>query len=361
MLISAPIYESMLEAGVHVVDSSDGTVHLVLASSEPASPIAVQVKVWTRAVGPAVVAGLESRRHQPVPLLLIAPTFSPEARAAIEERTWSWIAAPANGPVSGHLLAGQHHSIRLGPRSEPLRQPALARGRTPWQRYAIIRHLLLGESWTQADLVAVCRVTQPRVSQVLKELQADGFVTRHRPSGTNKAARWEVTNMARLVDRWLTTYPGPGGAAPTYWFGLDNITDQAVAVQTHLERTRAESATSATPVVSGDAAADFIAPYRRSQLAVVYAPSGADLSSLGLTPALRNDATLKLVAPLDASVWPHPIDDRSRQLAPGAPFELADPLQVAWDLKESGRPDSDQASAAVTRALLSLKAGHRWP
>ena len=362
MFISTPVYQSMLDAGVQLIDSGDGNVDLLIPSSP--LPVRVQVKAWTRPIGPAFIARLAAQQLEAVPLLLVAPSFSADARRAIEEHEWSWIASSDQGPVFGHLQVPGSDPVQIGSHPEALTQArrASVRGRKPWQRYAIIRHLLLGNAWTQANLVEVCQVTQPRVSQVLKELHAAGLVARMGSPDRQEPARWIAVNVTHLIDHWLSTYPGPGGAAPTYWYGLDNIVDQAMAVHAHLDRAALSSSTQAvTPVVSGDAAADFIAPYRRSQLAVIYSRSGVDLSPLGLTPASREHATLKLVVPMDASVWPHPVDDRSRELAPNAPFALADPLQVAWDLLESDGHDADQAAAAVKSALVALRTGDRWP
>lgn len=128
-----------------------------------------------------------------------------------------------------------------------------------------------------------------------------------------------------------------------------------MSVLRHLDKVRPCTPLAATPVASGDAASDLFAPYRRSQLAVIYSPWGADLSLAGLTQAPKEGASLKLVVPMDTSVWPHRRDDRSRELASDAPFALADPLQIMWDLLDSDRPDADQAVAAVKRALMELK------
>lgn len=361
MFISAQVYDALLAAGVQVVDRGDQTVDLLLPSYPV--PVPVEFKAWSRSVGPAVIDRLASTRSRPEGLLVIAPSFSPGVRATIEGLGWSWIAAPEGRPVAGRLQVTPDAPIVIGapPVSDASDVSVPARGRRPWQRHAIIRHLLLGHEWTQADLVDVCQTTQPRVSQVLKELLAGGFVARARPNGASGPATWIAVNTPRLIDSWLTTYPGPGGAAPTYWLGLDAVVNQAGTACSYIERSAQESTALRGPVVSGDAAADFVAPVRRSQLAVVYSATGVDLTSVGFTPAPRQDATLKLVVPTDVSVWPHPRDDRSRELAPSAPYQLADPLQVAWDLLDSETPDADQAADAVTAALLKLREQDQWP
>lgn len=358
MFISASVYDSILEAGVQFVDRGDGTIDLLLAADR--EPARVQVKAWDRPVGPSVIARLASNRPK-TPILIIAPSLSLEVRRTIEALGWSWITHPSNGPISGRLGLPGYQPTEIGSNTakSSSKPTLLTRGRKPWQRHAIIRHLLLGGEWTQSELVEVCEVTQPRVSQVLKELTRIGLVSRNRQLGATGPSSWVAMDRASLIDSWLQTYPGPGGAAPTYWLGLDNIGEQAQTAWKYIDQTLGKSGVSRGPVVSGDSAADFIAPYRRSQLAVIYSPRGVDLTPAGFTPSPRHNASLKLVIPTDPSVWPDPRDDPSSALAPNAPFPLADPLQVAWDLLRSSTPDADQAAGAVTRALLDLQTRNR--
>ena len=51
-----------------------------------------------------------------------------------------------------------------------------------------------------------------------------------------------------------------------------------------------------TVAVSGDVAADLIAPWRSPYRAVLYARAGLDLTPAGLTPAGEDDATLERAA-----------------------------------------------------------------
>ena len=353
MFILPTVHDSILDAGIQFIDRGDSTVDLLLAA-DPA-PVRVRVKSWDRAVGPSVVARLAAD-HSQTQFLLVAPSFSPGVRHAIEGLGWSWISVPADGPVSGRITLTGPKLVEIGnaTASHPS-LPAPGRGRRQWQRHAITRHLLLGDEWTQAELVEVCEVTQPRVSQVLKELANDGLVSRTRPLGAGGPLSWVALDRAHQVDSWLNTYPGPGGASPTYWLGLDTIREQAQAAWTYIDRTLGSEEASHGAIVSGDAAADFIAPYRRSHLAVIYSSRGVDLTDAGFTPSPRQHATLQLIVPTDPSVWPHPYDDPSLKLAPNAPFPIADPLQVAWDLLRSSTPDADQAARAVVHALLNMR------
>jgi hypothetical protein len=138
-----------------------------------------------------------------------------------------------------------------------------------------------------------------------------------------------------LCDWWLANYPGPGGVT-TWWSGLDAPLVQAAATVRSL-------GAEARPVLSGDVAADLLAPWRRPALAVVYARSGADLADAGLTPVPSSEgATLTLVVPEDPSVWPTEPVTREWD---GAQLAVADALQVLYDLQGSPGPDAAEAAA----------------
>lgn len=355
MFISDTVHEALLVAGVQLVDRGDRTVDVHLPAGREATPL--EVKVWSRPVGPSVIDRLASVRPASPGLLVVASSLSPGARGAIEDLGWSWIADPRGGPVEGRLMLGPDGHTDLGPRpgTNVASTSARAHRVLPGQRHAIIRHLVLREAWTQAELVEVCASTQPRVSQVLRGLLADGLVVRSHDRGRPGPATWTAANAPRLAEHWMQSYPGPGGAAPTYWLSLETVVQQARAACEHIEKQEPRRVERHLPVVSADAAADLIAPSRHSRLAVVYCDRGADLTGAGFTPAPREHATLQLVVPSDISVWPHPVDDPSMYLAPNAPYQLADPLQVAWDLLDSGTLDADQAAGSVLDSLFTLR------
>lgn len=354
MFISPEIYDALLDAGVQMVDRGDTGVDFYIAGDDGAEPLRCQIKTSHRSVGPAQLTHLAAENPN-VHLLLIATALSPAARDALIRYGWSWITSSPGGALQGELRFPKRAPIHIG-RSDDRQEDRAEdkhRGRKPWQRFAIIRHLLLKDGWSQARLATVCQATQPRVSQVLKGLQRDGLVAAS-VSQVEGGRRWSVSNSQRLLSTWLTNYPGPGGSAPTYWYGLDSLANQTYRVIEHLSRL----GDAPSPIASGDAAADLIAPYRRSRIAVIYAAQGADLAEAGLTPAPEDSATLKLVVPTDQSVWPSD-DNRSVDLASGAPIRLADPLQVMWDLQTLGGPDADQAVEAVRRVFLDLRARDR--
>lgn len=377
MLITPAVYDALVDLGVQLVDVGDGSVDLQVDRDSPAHQARFEIQVRHRPIGAAEVSQMATRNPRNL-LLLIAPSFSKTSQQAIEDRGWSWVSDLNGQPPSGRLRVPGLAPLDVGVPSDSshVQTPAgVQGGRRKWGQFAVMRHLLLRTTWTQSELARVCGLSQPRVSQVLKNLYERGMVGRE----NNDKARyaWTVTDFRSLFHDWLQTYPGPGGAAPTYWFGLDGLTDQVILATRALERARPtpgrhsprphpqnppdDDVDRAQPIASGDAAADLIAPTRRSQIAVVYAPWGGDLGRAGLTPAARQTATLKLIVPEDPSVWPSPEDDLSRRLAPGAPFPIADPVQVAWDIASEPRPDADQAIGAIERELLRLRNDQSWP
>lgn len=185
-----------------------------------------------------------------------------------------------------------------------------------------------------------------------------------REVGVGMTRRWVPVDPLALARWWLRTYPGPGGVT-TFWYGLDSPSDQTLAV---LEALRS----SYRVLVSGDAAVDQLAPWRRparSRLYLGSSPvdtrdgargetpgesdgnhsgvlnSGIDLGSLGLVASGAEEATLELVLPADPGLWSSagsqdadPADTLADLRLP-----LADLLQVAWDLQHAPGPDQDQA------------------
>jgi hypothetical protein len=155
---------------------------------------------------------------------------------------------------------------------------------------------------------------------------------------------WTPTEWDRLCDWWLAHYRGPGGVT-TYWYSLEAVAAQA------MNAVRLQPST-ARVALSGDAAADLVAPWRRPVQAVVYLERAIDLSRAGWTSSDASAATLLLVNPKDPGVWPvQPME--GEDVIPALP--LADPVQVLWDLTRAPGPDAGEA-ASRWRALLRDRA-----
>jgi hypothetical protein len=151
---------------------------------------------------------------------------------------------------TGQLRLAQR-TLRLDPAdsTQALRWP---RGRPGRSVFSVVRALFALEGGArQAEIAEITHVGQAAVSKALN----------------------------RLADRDLVV-PGEHG-----W----EVTDRA-------ER--------ANPAISGDVAADLVAPWRTPRRATLYAQRGTDFSAIGLTPSDASVATLTLVLADDPDVWP---------------------------------------------------------
>lgn len=328
MLIPAEAWTAMIDSGVEVMPVDAQHVRL----RRDRWIVEMRVHSSRRALNPSDVAALAYRHRGPS--LLIVPAATAAARRAAERAGWSWLVADGRR-VHGMLHLGPDPIEIGGDLATGSKRPGRARsGRLPWGSLTLVRRLLEQPAATQKVLAAWAHVSQPRVSQALADLAARSLVER-------TEAGWTVRDFDRLTRLWLDTYPGPGGIS-TYWYGLDPVRDQAQAA-IHLLAEQTRGRPEPVAVVSGDVAADLIAPWRNPVRAVVYARTGADLSEVGLTPAGLAEATLELIVPQDPGVWPLQQDD--------GPMPIADPVQVLWDVRRSPGTDSGEAATRLWKAL----------
>jgi len=96
--------------------------------------------------------------------------------------------------------------------------------------------------------------------------------------------------------------------------------------------------------VSGDVAADILAPWALPQRALIYADEAGDLSQARFVPSPMADATLELVTTRDPAVTPSVYAEPFLAAAATTRLPLADPLVVLWDLNHATRVDADQAA-----------------
>lgn len=326
MLISTAVWRVLIDAGIAVIpldadhvelrhDTCRGSLRVVSSSS---------------VLNPGDIAALRNQHREP--LLVIVPSATPSVRAAIENYGWSWL-VDSGRQVTGMLrLAGRQFCIGT-PETDRASQ-RIRPGRVPWGTYTLVRRLAERPWARQQQLASLAGVSQPRVSQAVAALTAQGLVHRT-PAG------WDVTDIDKVFQWWLRSYPGPGGLR-TLWYSLEPPVKQAETVMTLLT-----GAGVGRTAVSGDVAADVVAPWRSPRRAVVYAQSGVDLTAAGLTPADEDDATLELIVPKDPGVWPclSVVEEQP------AIVSLADSLQILWDVSRAPGADKDEAVQRLQRAL----------
>lgn len=299
--------------------------HVILTG--PSGERMYLLRILTRPPGPAQVTKAASDASgAQLPGLLIAPKASPAAQHAALCAGMSLLLAPDSiGQLTrGHLITPTGGLLTL---HETTATP-VRRGRRPWATIAIATYLLEGDASTQDALAGRAGVSQARTSQVLHALQR--WVQRT-DSG------WTATDTAGLT-RWLAEQPPPGRTATT-WLGLDDPAPTATRVAAWLTARHVGYA------ISGDVAADLLAPWARPTRGLVYVEQALDLTPLGLTPAPPDAATLELVVPDDPFVL------RDACLLP-SDLVTAHPWRVWADTVARGNTD---AADALRAHLLGVR------
>lgn len=97
-------------------------------------------------------------------------------------------------------------------------------------------------------------------------------------------------------------------------------------------------------LVSGDPAADLIAPWRVGSRAVVYARTGLDLARLGFSETNQANATLEYVIPADQTIW-----STARAWAREATAWTTDPVLASWDVRRTTGADAAEAVERIQR------------
>ncbi|QHF25497.1 hypothetical protein GTU73_16850 [Rathayibacter sp. VKM Ac-2804] len=201
-------------------------------------------------------------------------------------------------------------------------RPAVPR-RVPYARFALLRALIrTREPRSQTELAAECGVSQMSISKLLR---ADPLLAERTEHG------WTARDPQALIRRFLAEYPGPGGLSQ-YWYSVRPVVEQAELA----------AAAGVPALLSGDTAADLLAPWRIPRSAVLYTDRGLALESVGFAETDSREATLRVVIPRDPT-----IRATAAAWTPGG--RTVDPLLTAWDVLASGGADADDA---VDRLLL---------
>lgn len=319
----------LLEAGIELDGRlvASGAAELILQT--PEGPWAVAVKRYARSPRPhelaAVIAQARSSDH---PLLLLASELSDTTRQMLSDARISYI-TQRDGllHLGGKTLAlGDTASLSPEPDAPAATTPRLElpwRGRSAFQ---VLRRLLqLDTPPTQTALAAQAHVSQPRVSQVLATLadhdllDSDGCLA--------------PVQRDALIDFWIDRYPGPGGIT-TRWYSPLPLQEAVAAAAAAANEADAE------PVLSGNLAADHLAPFARPTNATLYVRQLLDLSVAQMVRTPEPDvAAIEVVVPEDPTVW-RPDPDPPHANLGGTRVALADTLQIAWDIARIGGIDA---------------------
>lgn len=218
----------------------------------------------------------KSRSGEILFYVVLRPTHSLIQRATIDHRIG--YASLSNKEI---VLSGRRISLEFN--EKPAAAPA-ARGPRPYGRFAVARSLLRTDRpQTQTILAAATGLTQAAVSKAVHGLGER--VVRDGPG-------WVAAEASELFDFAVNAYPGAGGIS-VYWYSGEAITEQA----------RTIAALARDALISGDVAANDLAPWRISRTAAVYARTGVPAGTLPFGESEPTRATLKVTVPKDQTVW----------------------------------------------------------
>lgn len=201
---------------------------------------------------------------------------------------------------------------------------------------AIARLLVAADAaLTGVAIAEAVGVSQPRASQVLKQLTARGAVRASESGYVGRPAR--LLDLYRQRARPLLVQP------ESYWYSTRPAAEQAWRIVDFANDQRQPIAFSA------DLAPDLLVPWRHPTRTVIYMTDSLELGAAGLVPAegrsdasvvgrWTSDATLLSPAPR----WPREVD--------GIP--VTDPVQQWWDLLDLGGEDRAEAAERIRRAIL---------
>ncbi len=202
---------------------------------------------------------------------------------------------------------------------------------------AIVRLLIAANiPLTQVAIAEAVAVTQPRASQVLKQLGEANAVTVS-PTGYRG-------KRARLLDLYAQRARPHLMVPETFWYSTRPLIDQAHRIAKAAQRARVKGA------FSSGLAPDLLVPWRHPTLTVVYAARNLRLETAGMVPAEgRADASILLRQTSDPTLltvsasWPAMVDA----------VPLADPVQQWWDLRDLGGEDRKEAADRLRRAIIN--------
>ena len=191
---------------------------------------------------------------------------------------------------------------------------------------------------TGAAIARAVGVSQPRASQVLKQLNTEDAL--------RTTAAGYVGRRARLMDLYAGRARPVLMAPETFWYSTRSLTEQARRISAHVPK--GEFAFSA------DLGPDLLVPWRHPTVVVVYLAKQPDLASAGFVPAegladasvvarWTGDATLLHPSP----GWPRIVEDLS----------LVDPVQQWSDLVQLGGEDREEAAQRLRRVILDRTIG----
>jgi hypothetical protein len=245
-----------------------------------------------RTVHPSRVHQYATTSHSVRPLVL-ASSATRAAQEAAAEAGVSLLARGESARVRGILIDsdGRRLDVDAAPTGGQRDVAAPERrtpGRTPWGTLELAMTLLDDPGpRTQRTLAQQAGLTQGRVSQALSTwdfaVRSDGG--------------WVVADVKRATDWLAETYRQPETVAT--WLSLDPPVPATRTIGRLLDDHGVRWA------VTGQVAADLLAPWARPTRTTIWADRLVDLRAAGCTPASAEESTVTIAVPAD----PRALDD----------------------------------------------------
>ena len=176
--------------------------------------------------------------------------------------------------------------------------------------------------------------TQQSISRAAHQL--NGLVT-------DEGEGLMAVDRAKLLEHWRNEYTGPGGQE-FGWYSLDPVAEQVERVIDLVTLLDVKA------LVSGDIAADRLAPWKLPSRGQVYVTGPVDLGGDGFVAVPVEEASLVTCVPRDPSLWW--LAPPTEEAAGSDGLPIADAAIVYWDLLTSTDPDSEEAAAQVAALLI---------
>lgn len=310
----------LIAAGIDVSPNGDGTIDVAVDGHRAR----YRLKHSSRSPRPSEVGPMDGH------VLLQVPHVSETVRAKLAEANVSF--ATSDGTV--RLTFPDRFSWTHPPATSGSKPPEPAPKTWSQGRSRVVHALLLWNDHqpvSQVHLAQTAGLTQARVSTIVRALQNDGFVTTTRGRPT-------IVDRAALLDAWLTARRFT--PLTTYWSASGDLANAWEQVRKHLP---------GRLVVSGDVAADARAPHRRPRQLRVLTRAGSLTGSGLLAVTDEDDADVVVEVTDDPVVFTssRPVVWRHLEL------DVADDVQILWDLLRSPGPDRDQAASVWRRRVVA--------
>jgi hypothetical protein len=317
-----------------LVNGPDGVDSLVELKADGLDRV-FAVERRRRAPYPSEIRGLASRlidlSEHGAPFL-VAPYVPESTGRLLNDHGWSWADEVGNFGIRSRGLRLFQRISNSPPR--PSRHLPQGKGALAIVRFLIRMSDELG-GLGPTELSKIARVSQPRASQVLSQLQMLSLV--------EKEADGYRADQEALLDAFLNQYRGPGGTE-LFFYSLDPPTAAALRV-VHGFRSHASRV-----AISADVGSDLLAPWRSPTIAIIYFEHPVDTRDIDIVAAhSQDDANVILRFPDDTSVFRYPSHDAT---VSGDRLPLADETQMLWDLHNLGGDDRLEAADLLRQSLL---------